>query len=66
MNDLRQIGQWVERERKARHWTKQQLAARAGVSENTVYLLETGANARVSTLSAVLGVFDAKIAISPS
>ena len=36
--------------RKASGLTQQQLAARAGIAPNTVYLLEAGADSRVSTV----------------
>jgi transcriptional regulator with XRE-family HTH domain len=66
MDDLLQIGRWVESQRKARQWSRPQLAARAGVAENTVYLLENGANTRVGTMLSVLHVFNARFKIHAS
>jgi DNA-binding XRE family transcriptional regulator len=61
---LLDVGRWVETHRKARKLTRGQLAARAGVAVNTVYLLETGANTRMSSMCAVLGALDATILVS--
>jgi DNA-binding XRE family transcriptional regulator len=65
-NPMLTAGRWVEATRKVRKLTREQLAARAGVSVNTVYLLETGANTRMSSMCAVLDALDATFLISPT
>jgi transcriptional regulator with XRE-family HTH domain len=62
-DDLLTIGRWVERERKARHWSRPRLALEAGISENTVYLLEVGANTRTSSLLRVIAALEARLVL---
>lgn len=64
--DLLTIGRWIERERKARKWTQEQLAARAGVSRHTVYQVETGAGARTASTFAMIYALEGKLIIRPA
>lgn len=58
VDDLLTIGRWIEQQRKARKWSRPVLAARAGVAENTVYLMEMGANTRMTSMLAVVSALD--------
>lgn len=60
MDDLVRVGQLIERERKARHMTQDQLAALVGVSPNTIYRLEGGANTTLGTFFRTLQVLKAQ------
>lgn len=63
MGELSLIGQWVTRERKARHWTQDQLAARAGVSRAAVYNVESGNGTHVISVLSVVGALDGCVSI---
>lgn len=64
-DDLLLYGRWIERERKSRHWSQAQLAARAHVSLNTVYLIEAGANSRLSSLLAIVRALNGRLSVLP-
>ncbi len=55
---LRQIGDFVQHHRKARHQTQQELAVQAGVSRSTISLLERGETVTTATLIQVLRVLE--------
>jgi transcriptional regulator with XRE-family HTH domain len=64
MDDLVRVGQMIERERKARKLSREQLAALVEVSENTIYRLETGANTTLETFFRTLHALKAQYVAS--
>ena len=50
---LRDVGRQLRAARKALRLSQAQVAARAGLTPNTVYLIEAGANTRLSSVLAV-------------
>jgi HTH-type transcriptional regulator/antitoxin HipB len=70
MNDLgrdpKQIGNSIQRARKARRWTQQMLAERVGMRQETISLVETGnPAARVDTILAILAALDLEFQVAP-
>jgi HTH-type transcriptional regulator/antitoxin HipB len=70
MNDLardpKQIGTLVRRARKRRDLSQQQLAAKVGLRQETISLIETGNPAtKIETLLAVLSALDLEFHIAP-
>jgi ribosome-binding protein aMBF1 (putative translation factor) len=63
-DDLLLIGRWIERERKARGWSRPQLAKRSGVAPNTVYLVENGANSHTQTLMWLVDALGGKVSLT--
>ena len=62
-DDVRQIGQWIERQRKARKWSQEQLAARAGVHRVTVYKVEAGCGGHTASVFSLILALDGKFSI---
>ena len=70
MNDLardpKNIGNAIRRERKARRWSQQDLAAKVGVRQETVSIIENGNPAtRIDTLLSMLAALDLEFQIAP-
>lgn len=70
MNDLardpKNIGNAIRRERKARRWSQQGLAAKVGVRQETVSIIENGNSAtRIDTLLSMLAALDLEFQIAP-
>lgn len=60
------IGRWIEHQRKGRKWSQTHLAVRAGVSLNTVYLVESGANSHVSSILAIVHALNGRLRVLDS
>lgn len=70
MSDLartpKQIGNIVQRARKARGWNQTQLGEKAGLRQETISLIETGNPAtKLETILAVLAALDLEFRIAP-
>lgn len=70
MSDLartpKQIGTIIQRARKSREWTQAQLAARAGLRQGTISLIETGDKpAKLDSILAVLAALELEFTIGP-
>lgn len=70
MSDLartpKQIGNIVQRARKARGWNQTQLGEKAGLRQETISLIETGNPAtKLETILAVLAALDLEFQIAP-
>ena len=68
MSDLartpKQIGTLIQRARKKRDWTQQQLAERAGLRQATISTIESGEKpAKLDTILAVLAALDLEVRI---
>ena len=68
MSDLartpKQIGTLIQRARKKRDWTQQQLAERAGLRQETISTIESGEKpAKLDTILAVLAALDLEFRI---
>jgi transcriptional regulator with XRE-family HTH domain len=59
---LAALGQRFRELRRQQHWTQSDLAARAGVSRDTVHRLEHGAVVDVSSLTALLAAMGHQLA----
>lgn len=59
-----ELARLITRTRKAKHLTQKVLAERAGVHPNSIYLMEAGADSRVSTLLKICAVLDLTITTS--
>ena len=60
------FGRAVQAHREAHHLTQDDVAARAGVSANTIYRLEAGYDLRVSTLIRVTEALGLALPESPA
>jgi HTH-type transcriptional regulator/antitoxin HipB len=61
-----QIGTLIRRARKRRGWSQTQVGDKAGLRQETVSLIETGAPAtRLDTILAVLAALDLELCIAP-
>lgn len=70
MNDLardpNQIGNSIQRARKARQWTQKMLAEKVGTRQETISFIELGNPAtRIDTLQAILAALDLEFQIAP-
>jgi HTH-type transcriptional regulator/antitoxin HipB len=64
--DPLQIGNFIARSRKALGWTQQALAAKTGLRQETISLIENGNPAtRIDTLLNILAALDLEFQIAP-
>lgn len=63
--DPKQIGNVIRRARKRRALSQKDLAAKAGVRQATISLIENGNPSTVDTLLSVLAVLDLEFQIAP-
>lgn len=62
----RQIGTTIQRTRKQHGWTQAQLAERAGLRQETISIIESGAKpSKLRSILAILAALDLEFTIGP-